>query len=149
MSAGMSIVARRAFRNAVCIGLVMLIGACKSIDGPDPAATANGALEVSPSGSIPVDVIALGAGLFVDPLAPNWRVEQFDLGNGRYAIAMMKRRFTTGGDGESPQIFRRRLDQIQREQGFASYEVIEFSEGIESNWPIAQRVSRGVVQFVR
>ena len=121
------------------LALAMVLAACKSIDGSDVTA------------SIPLDVAALGAGLFIDidPIAPNWRVEQFDLGNGRYAIAMTKRRFTTGGDGESPQIFRRRVDQIQREQGFASHEVIEFSEGIESNWPIAQRVSRGVVQFVR
>ena len=99
--------------------------------------------------SIPADLLAIGASLVVDPIAPNWRIEQHDLGNGRYAIAMIKRRFTTGGDGESPQIFRRRVDQIAREQGFSTYQVLEFSEGIESNMPIAQRVSRGVVQFAR
>lgn len=147
----MSIAARRAFRRAACLLLVMLLGACKSIDGPTPVLIPNDELVLSRSVQIPADVIALGVGLFlvIDPLAPNWRVEQYDLGNGRYAIAMRKKRFTTGGDGESPQIFRRRVDQIQREQGFASYEVVEFSEGIESNVPIAQRVSRGVVQFTR
>jgi hypothetical protein len=122
MSAGMSIVAPGAYCRIACLVLVMLLGACKSIDGTDQV---------------------------IDPLGPNWHVEQYDLGNGRYAIAMTKKRLTTGGDGESPQIFRRRVDQIQREQGFAAYEVIEFSEGIESNLPIAQRVSRGIVQFSR
>ena len=130
---------------------IALLGACQSIDGPSPVLIPNEELVVSRSVQIPADIIALGIGLYlvIDPLAPNWRVEQRDLGNGRYAIAMTKKRFTTGGDGESPQIFRRRVDQLQREHGFASYEVIEFSEGIESNVLIAQRVSRGVVQFVR
>ena len=118
----MSILAPGAFCRTACLVLVMLLGACKSIDATDPVS---------------------------DPLGPNWHVEQYDLGNGRYAIAMTKKGLTTGGDGESPQIFRRRIDQIQREQGFAAYEVIEFSEGIASNLPIAQRVSRGIVQFVR
>ena len=128
-----------------------LLGACQSIEGPSPVLIPNQALELSRSVSIPADVIALGVGLYlvIDPLAPNWRVEQHDLGNGRYTIAMTKKRFTTGGDGESSQIFRRRVDQIARERGFSSYEVIAFSEGIESNVPIAQRVSRGVVQFSR
>ena len=148
----MSIGSRARYRRST-IGLsgIALLGGCQSIDGPSPVLIPNEELVLSRSVQIPADVIALGVGLFlvIDPLAPNWRVEQYDLGNGRYAIAMTKKRFTTGGDGESPQIFRRRVDRIQREQGFASHEVIEFSEGIESNVPIAQRVSRGVVQFVR
>ena len=150
MSVAVSSAACPSARWAICLAAV-IAGGCKSIEGPDPVLIPNRALELSRSVSIPADVIALGVGLYVviDPLAPNWRVEQRDLGNGRYAIAMTKKRFTTGGDGESPQIFRRRVDQLQREHGFASYEVIEFSEGIESNVLIAQRVSRGVVQFVR
>ena len=133
-----------------CLAALLLAG-CETIDGPSPVLIPNRALELSRSVSIPADVIALGAGLFmvVDPLAPNWSIEQHELGNGRYAFAMRKKRFTTGGDGESPQILRRRIDQIQREKGFGAYEVIEFSEGIESNVLIAQRVSRSVVQFVR
>jgi hypothetical protein len=129
---------------------VALLGACKSIEGDSPVLIPNLALELSRSVSIPADVIALGAGLFlvVDPLAPNWRVEQQDIGNGRYAIAMTKKRFATGGDGESRHVLRRRAEQIGRERGFSSYEVIEFNEGIESN-VIAQRVSRAVVQFAR
>ena len=128
-----------------------LAGGCKSIEGDSPVLIPNRSLEVSRSVSIPAEVLALGAGLFlvIDPLAPNWQVEQRDLGNGRYAIAMTKKRFATGGDGESPQLFRRRAEQIARDNGFSSYEVIEFSEGIESSVPIAQRVSRGIVQFAR
>ena len=62
---------------------------------------------------------------------------------------MKKKRFTTGGDGEAAQVFYRRAAQIVREQGGARYRVVEFSEGVESSVPIAQRVAQGVVEVVR
>lgn len=143
--------ASRRFRLAgACLG-ALLLSACASVDGPSPVLIPNKALELSRSVTIPADTIALAAVAYViiDPLAPTWRVEQYDLGGGRYRIALRKKRFSSGGDGESQQIFRRRIDQITREQGFASFAVLEFSEGIESHMPIAQRVSHGVVQFAR
>lgn len=150
MTAALDARARR-LRSAAALGAIALVAGCKSIEGPSPVLIPNRALELSRSVSIPADTIALAAVAYmiVDPLAPNWQVEQHDLGRGRYVIAMRKKRFATGGDGESVHIFRRRIDQIARERGFGDYEVIEFSEGIESNVPIAQRVSRGVVQFHR
>jgi hypothetical protein len=129
----------------------VVLGACSTTEGPTPVLIPNRTLNLSHSVSIPADTIALAAAMFVviDPLAPNWRIEQYDLGDDRYAIALKKKRFTMGGDGESQQIFRRRIERILREQGFVSYQILEFSEGIESNVPIAQRVSRGLVQFAR
>ena len=100
--------------------------------------------------SIPADVIALGASIYlvVDPLAPNWRIEQSDLGAGRYAFALKRKRFTSGGDGEAMQVFQRRVEQLAREQNYASFEVLSFSEGVDSSFPfVAQRVSHGLVQF--
>lgn len=119
----MTITSHRNWPRALICLVAVLLGACKSIEGPAP--------------------------LLIDPFALNWRVEQHDLGNGRYAIAMTKNLLTTGGDGESARMFRKRADEIQRELGYSSFEVIEFSEGIESNVLIGQRVSRGIVQFAR
>lgn len=109
----------------------------------------NRELNVSRSLSIPAEAFVLGAVAFlvIDPLAPNWHIEQYDLGSRRYAFAMKKKRFTTGGDGEAMQVLRRRIQVLARQQGFGSFELVEFSEGIESNVPIAQRVSHSVVQF--
>jgi len=84
-----------------------------------------------------------------DPLAPNWRIEQQGLGADRYAFALTKKRFATGGDGEAMQVFKRRVDQLASEKGYAGFELLEYTEAIESHVPIAQRVSRGVVQFAR
>ncbi len=141
----------RALLHLITCSCVAILGACATTDGPSPVLIPNKELVVSRSLSIPAEGLALAAAVFVivDPLAPNWRIEQSDLGAGRYAIALKKKRFTTGGDGESQQVFRRRVDAIAREQGFISYQVLEFSAGIESNVPIAQRVAHGIVQFAR
>ena len=130
--------------------VIALAAGCQSIDGPNPVLIPNEELVVSRSVSIPADVIALGVGIYlvVDPLAPNWRIEQSDLGGKRYAFALKRKRFTSGGDGEAMQVFRRRVEQLAREQGYADFEVLAFTEGIDSSFPIvAQRVSHGLVQF--
>jgi hypothetical protein len=108
-------------------------------------------LNISKSLSIPLEGIAAGVALYliVDPLAPNWQIEQTELAAGRYAIALTKKRFTTGGDGEAVQVFYRRAAALAREQGAAHYRVLAYSEGIESTVPIAQRVARGIVEVVR
>ncbi len=108
-------------------------------------------LNISNSLHIPLESIAAGALLFViiDPLAPNWHIEQMRLGENRFRIAMRKKRFTTGGDGEAVPAFYRRAEQIASELGSGRYRVIEFSEGIDSVVPVAQRVAQGIVEIVR
>jgi hypothetical protein len=138
-------------------GLVMclaaLCGGCSGIDGTSSrdVLIPNETLNLSRSVSIPFESLAAGALLYVivDPLAPNWHIEESKLADGRYAIALKKKRFTTGGDGEAAQVFYRRAAQIVREEGGVRYRVIEFSEGVESSVPIAQRVAQGVVEVVR
>jgi hypothetical protein len=104
---------------------------------------------VSRSLQIPAEGLVLGAlvWIVVDPLAPNWAIEQVPLGPDRYGFALKKKRFTTGGDGEAEQVFRRRVAALARERGYRDYEILEYSSGIESNVPIAQRVAHGIVQY--
>jgi hypothetical protein len=108
-------------------------------------------LNISPSVMIPAENIAAGiiVYLIVDPLAPNWQIEQAQLDTNRYRVALKKKRFTTGGDGEAGQIFSRRASQIAHDNGAEAYRVVEFTEGIESTVPLAQRVAQGVIEIVR
>lgn len=108
----------------------------------------NESIVLSKSLSIPAEALALGAAVYlvVDPLSPNWRIEEARIGDNRFRIALRKKRFVTGGDGEAAQIFYRRAEQIVRENGYAGYTVLEFGEGVESTVPIAQRVAQGVIQ---
>jgi hypothetical protein len=45
--------------------------------------------------------------------------------------------------------FNRRAEQLTRENGAARFRIIEFTEGVDSGMPIAQRVAQGVVEIVR
>ena len=138
-----------------CLALCMAasFGGCAGIDGlsSSKVIVPNETLNISRTLSIPFESLAAGALLYViiDPLAPNWQIEQTQLDAGRYLIALRKKRFTTGGDGEAAQIFFRRAAQIAHGQGNARYRVVEFTEGVESSMPIAQRVAQGVIELVQ
>jgi len=108
-------------------------------------------VNISPSVTPTLEGLVAGAIVFfvIDPLAPNWQIQQSQLAPQRFELALMKKRFTTGGDGEAYQVFQRRAARIARDQGGAGYRVVEFSEGVESHTLIARRVARGVVEIAR
>ena len=108
----------------------------------------NETVVLSKSLTIPAEAMALGAVIYfvVDPLSPNWQIEEARISDNRFKIALRKKRFTTGGDGEAAQIFYRRAERIVRDNGYAGYTVLEFGEGVESTVPIARRVSQGSIQ---
>ncbi|MCE9638717.1 MAG: hypothetical protein K8S22_00975 [Betaproteobacteria bacterium] len=144
--------ARRLVR-VFCVCATALASGCIGIDGVSSRGVVipNEALTLSRSVAIPFESIIAGAALYmiIDPLAPNWQIEETRYEGGRYLIAMKKKRFTTGGDGEAAQIFYRRAAQIANEQGGSTYRIVEYSEGVESNVLIAQRVAQGVVVVVK
>lgn len=84
--------------------------------------------------------------LVLDPLAPNWRIEEAALGQGEYHLSLRMKRLHAGGDGEARQVFHRRAARLAREGGYAGYEVLAYSEGVESGLP-AQRVGEGVIRL--
>jgi hypothetical protein len=134
---------------------------CAAISSNPPATDASGnpvstlipnkTLNVTPTFALTIENILLGAALYwaVDPLAPNWQLEHTPLGTDRVRIALRKKSFTSGGDGEAAQLFARRAEEIARAGGYAGYSVMEYTEGVESKLPLAQRVAQGVVQLNR
>lgn len=83
----------------------------------------------------------------VDPLAPNWEIKETKLDDTRYRIDMKKKRVTTGGDGESLELFHRQADKITTEMRAHGYQIVTWTEGVESEFPIAHRWSRGVIEL--
>jgi hypothetical protein len=134
----------------VAAALAGLAG-CSSMDdyvGPStliPAKT----LDVSPSLHIPAEgIVAIGIIYWIiDPLAPNWKVELEKLSDRRYRVNLTMKRFITGGEGESTQVFRRAAEKLQHERGFSEYAILSYNEGIESKVTIAQRVASGVIEL--
>jgi hypothetical protein len=136
-----------------CAACAAVLGGCTGMPGissqnqiipPD-------AIPLSRSLNIPLEGALAAAAVFavIDPLAPNWAIEEMRLNDARYRIAMRKKRFTTGGDGEAMPAFYRRAEQLVRDHGAVSYRIVEFSEGVDSAVPISQRVAQGVVELVR
>ena len=121
--------------------------------GVDTAVVA-GALALSPPVSLfgHAPLTAPQAALFYviyDPLAPNWRIEERRLDATTFQLALRAKNFRTGGDGEAIQVLKRRALKLQREQGYAAYRILEYSEGIESATPFSYRVSAGTIELVQ
>jgi hypothetical protein len=111
-------------------------------------------LQISTDNAISYSSIVTGVAVaaaiyfFYDPLAPNWEIEEARLSDDTYRYALKMKRYHTGGAGESMQILKRRATQLQIEQGFAHYQLLEFSEGIDSQTIGARRVAEATVKLV-
>ena len=141
-------------RASLCTLLIaaVIMSGCASTSENDPATLIpDKQLNISKHFAPTLESIAAAIVIYyiIDPLAPNWKIQQAQIGNDTYRIQMLKKRFTTGGDGEAPQIFYRRAEQLTRETGGVTYRIVAFTEGVESNVLIAQRVAQGVIEVVR
>lgn len=126
-------------------------GVTDAVGKPVSTLIPNNTYHLTPALALSVENILLGAAIFwaVDPLAPNWQLEQAPLGADRVRISLRKKRFTSGGDGEAAQLFARHAEQVARVGGYKGYTVMEYTEGVESTLPLAQRVSQGVIRLNR
>lgn len=94
-------------------------------------------------------VVVAAIYIVYDPLAPNWEIEEARLNDNTYRLSMKMKRYHTGGAGESIQLLKRRASQLQYEQGFGSYQILEYTEGIDSQTIGARRVAEGVIRLVQ
>lgn len=144
-------------RLAAALSALALLAACGTLGrgdslGPDAAGKTrhsivpNRTVHLTPSVQIPVEGLLLGAAVlyYVDPLAPNWAIEQTALAADRYRLDLRAKALRSGGDGEADQVFRRQAAKLAREHG-REYLILEFQTGIDSQLPFAQRVASGVV----
>lgn len=110
-------------------------------------------LQLTSAYALRPETIVIGAALLliVDPLAPNWKIEQSEPYPNEFHLALKMKTITNegGGDGEARMVFMRRVSALVRERNADprdGYTIMEFSEGIESKLPFAQRVAYGVVK---
>lgn len=113
------------------------------------------AIQLTAKTSLKLSTLATGlvvaAAIYVvyDPLAPNWEIEESRLNEDTYRFSLKMKRYHTGGAGESIQIFKRRASQLQYEQGFANYQILEYTEGIDSQTLGARRMAEGTIKLVQ
>jgi len=123
------------------------------IGGPGIPLIPDNTIHIGPSVSYPLEKLVywgawIGAAyLILDPLSPNWQIEEARLPENHIHFQLAMKRFYSGGAGEARVIFHRRAKELMRAGGFGSYEVVEYSEGMESSVLGSQRVAEGVVRF--
>ena len=136
-------------------GGALLASGCSSTGSSGSAIIPNKAIQLTAKTSISLANLAttaeVAAAIYVvyDPLAPNWEIEEARLNDDTYRFSLKMKRYHTGGAGESIQILKRRASQLQYEQGFGSYQIVEYTEGIDSQTIGARRVAEGVVRLVQ
>lgn len=138
--------------------ICLLAAGCNSLSGSYPrtgALVPDLSLQLTPEIALSAEKIVAGAAavglLYVvyDPLAPNWKIEERSLSGDTYHLSLRAKSFRTGGDGEAMRILKRRALQLQRERGYSGYQIVDYSEGVESSTPFTHRYSEGTVLLVR
>lgn len=108
-------------------------------------------LQLTPSFGLPLEKVVFWgayagvAYLILDPLAPNWEIEQAKFDETHVHFSLKMRRYYAGGAGEARVVFQRQAKTLMRQGGFADYEVLEYSEGLESSVLGSQRTAEGVI----
>ena len=135
------------------IACSLAVGGCST--SPTSPLIPNKSLYLTATNSISMSTIVTALAvvgaiyLVYDPLAPNWEIEESRLNEDTYRFSMKMKRYHTGGSGESLQILKRRASQLQYEQGFAEYHIMEYTEGIDSHTIGARRVADGTIKLVQ
>jgi hypothetical protein len=136
------------------IGAAMIAAACLAGCGGSPLIP-NETIQLTAKTSLSLSSLAtaavVGAAIYLvyDPLAPNWEIEESKLSPDVYRFSMKMKRYHTGGAGESVQILKRRASQLQYENGFSSYQILEYTEGIDSQTIGARRMAEGTIRLVQ
>lgn len=153
-------------RLLATIALAGLLAGCGSLNYPGPTALSgpfpaqgplipDATLNLSNQVQIPLEKIvswglyAGAAWLILDPLAPNWEIEQADFPDQHFHLSLKMKRVYAGGAGEARMVFHQRAKDLMRQNGYEGYSVVEYNEGLESSVLGSQRFARGVIHLTR
>jgi hypothetical protein len=112
-------------------------------------------LKVSPTYSFALEklvywgALAGVAYMVLDPLAPNWEIEEAPLGDRHIHFSLRMKRYYAGGAGEAQALFHRRAKELMRLNGYDDYKVVEYQESLESSVLGSQRTATGVIVLAR
>ncbi|MFA6311249.1 MAG: hypothetical protein WCV99_01040 [Sterolibacterium sp.] len=109
--------------------------------------------QITPSLAIPLEKIVYWGGyagaayLILDPYAPNWDIEEAPLPKSQFHLALKMKRIYAGGAGEARSVLHRRAKELVQRGGYEGYELLEYSESLESSVLGSQRVAQGVIRL--
>jgi hypothetical protein len=77
----------------------------------------------------------------------SWNAEVNSLSDNAYEVSFRMWPLRAGGSGEGMLQLKRRAEKMKRDLGFSRYQISDYSEGVESNFPFSQRFVYAVLQF--
>ena len=141
---------RNFFRFPMAVAVVGLTG-CSTIGEPphDWLLMPVAAVAAVHSGyvKIPAALAAVAVYALVDPLAPNWAMQESRLAEDRFRIVLRMKALHAGGDGEARQVFHRRARELARSNGYGGYEVMRFEEALDSAMLGTQRTAEASIRL--
>lgn len=76
-----------------------------------------------------------------------WDVEDRRIAPDTYRITVRQGKLKGSGQGEAEPIFKRRAEEIAAVQGCAGYTILDYRQGLESDFlGVSQRVSEGTIR---
>ncbi|MBL8490421.1 MAG: hypothetical protein JNM82_06540 [Rhodocyclaceae bacterium] len=154
----------RRLRPAAVLVLAAALGGCGGweiptrLDGNLPrqgSVIPDTNLQLTPSFGVTLERLIYWGGaaavayLVLDPLAPNWEIQEARFPGDHVHLAMQMKRYYSGGAGEARVVFHRRARQLMRDGGYDGYQVVEYNEGMESSVLGSKRVGEGVILLTR
>ena len=89
--------------------------------------------------------VAAVAYYVTDPLAPNWSITEAKFPGDHYRLSLQMKRYYVGGAGEARAVFNRRANNLVLKGGYEGYQILDYSEGLESSVIGSQRVAEGTI----
>ena len=112
-------------------------------------------IQLTPALGIPLEKIVFwgayagAAYLILDPLSPNWDIEVAPFPENHFHLSLHMKRFYAGGAGEARVVFQRRAKELMKTGDYDSYQILEYTEGMESSVLGSQRTAEGVILLTK
>lgn len=119
-------------RAALAAGLAIACGGCSVFDVPNLSNK---------------EAAAVVAVVYYTHDGFRWDVEDRRIAPDTYRITVRQGKLKGSGQGEAEPIFRRRAEEIAAVQGCAGYTILDYHQGLESDFlDVPQRVSEGTIR---
>jgi hypothetical protein len=105
-------------------------------------------------GILPLVLLLVGCATLDTPeidrlVGPKWQIQQASFPDQRYRLTLRMDRIYAGGAGEARAVFHHRAEELMRQNGYDGYQVIEYTESLDSSIVASQRMAQGTIQLTR